>query len=468
MTLMILAAWAASLAAVSLATQRGAAMTRATAVLLPWATLPIVLAAPAETTHLPWLTRAGLELTLTLDGPGRMMALLAAFVTSLAALLTPAETPRDAGRFPALILGGLAATGTFLAGDLLTFFGFYELMLAPMFVLVAGYGEGANRGRAAARMFVATQLGGLLFLVGAIGIAARASAATGTLTFEVARLAGHVAADGTTRTLLALMVGGLLVKAPLVPLHGWLPEAYGAAPTGAVAQFSGLLSKTALVALVRLVAPLEPDTFQSLAPIVTSVAAAGGLYAGLLAFSQTQPRALAAWVSVSHLAVVVLGIFAGSPVATTGALLLMLAHGVSSPGLFALADAVEARGPGGLGASAPRLTGFGLVVLFAAAGVPGLANFAGEFAVLAGTWASFPLAVAVAQATVVVATLYATSMFAQACAGEARADVRDLDGREVGAFALVTILLLTLGVAPSLATDALAPVAAPAPIGDAP
>ena len=468
MTLMILGAWAASFAAVAFASQRGAAMTRASAVLLPWATMPIVMAAPAGATHLAWLTRSDLTLTLTLDGPGRVMALLAAFVTSLAALLTPAETPRDAGRFLALVLGGFAATGTFLAGDLLTFFGFYELMLAPMFILVSGYGQGPGRGRAAARMFVATQLGGLLFLLGAIGIAARAQAAVGALTFDVARLAGHVQADATTTTLLALMVAGLLVKAPVVPLHGWLPDAYGASPTGAVAQFSGLLSKTALVALVRLVAPLEPSTFQSLAPVVTSVAAAGGLYAGLLAFSQTQPRALAAWVSVSHLAVVVLGIFAGSPVATTGALLLMLAHGVSSPGLFALAEAIEARGTTGLGASAPRLAGFGLVVLFAAAGVPGLANFAGEFAVLAGTWASFPLAVTVAQATVVVATLYATSLFALACAGPARDGVSDLDGRELGAFALVTVVLLTLGLAPSLATDALTPVVAPAPTGDAP
>ncbi|MFM2163333.1 MAG: NADH-ubiquinone oxidoreductase subunit NuoM [Pseudomonadota bacterium] len=468
MTLMILGAWAASFAAVAFASQRGATITRASAVLLPWATVPLVLAAPAGATHLPWLSRADLVLTLTVDGPGRLMALLAAFVTSVAALLTPAEQPRDAGRFLALVLGGFAATGTFLAGDLLTFFGFYELMLAPMFILVAGYGEGSARGTAAARMFVATQLGGLLFLVGAIGIAARAQTTTGSLTFEVARLAGHVTPDATTTALIALMVGGLLVKAPLVPLHGWLPDAYGAAPTGAVAQFSGLLSKTALVALVRLVAPLEPATFQSLAPVVTSVAAAGGLYAGLLAFSQSQPRALAAWVSVSHLAVVVLGIFGGSTVATTGALLLMLAHGISSPGLFALAEAIAVRGPSGLGASAPRLAGFGLVVLFAAAGVPGLANFAGEFAVLAGTWRTFPFAVTVAQATVVLATLYATSLFARACAGPARDGVRDLDSRELGAFALVTVWLLMLGVAPSLATDVLAPVAAPAPIGDAP
>jgi NADH-quinone oxidoreductase subunit M len=217
---------------------------------------------------------------------------------------------------------------------------------------------------------------------------------------------------------------GFAVKLPAVPFHTWLPDAHTEAPTGGSVILAGLLLKTGAYGLLRFTLPLFPDAARDFAPVAMALGVLGILYGGVLAFAQTDFKRLVAYSSISHLGFALVGIFAMTGLALQGAILQLVAHGVSTGALFMLAGALQERlhtrdmrRMGGLWASVPRLAAFALFFAVASLGLPGLANFVGEFLVLFGTYRVQPAVTIAAAFGMVVAALYALALLQRAFFG---------------------------------------------------
>jgi NADH-quinone oxidoreductase subunit M len=257
-----------------------------------------------------------------------------------------------------------------------------------------------------------------------------------------------------------LMLGffaAFAVKLPVVPFHTWLPDAHTEAPTAGSVILAGLLLKTGAYGLLRFTVPLFPDAAQAFAPVAMGLGVIGILYGGVLAFAQTDLKRLVAYSSVSHLGFVLLGIFAWNALALEGAVMQMLAHGVTTGALFILVGALQERlhtrdmrRMGGLWTTLPRFGAFGLFFAIASLGLPGLGNFVGEFLVLLGTYrVSIPMT-ALASLGLVVATIYSLALVQQPFHGQAREqwNVQDLSSRSLAVLGILIAVQVWLGLYP--------------------
>src|SRR5690606_16202028 len=256
------------------------------------------------------------------------------------------------------------------------------------------------------------------------------------------------------------------VKLPMVPLHTWLPDAHTDAPTAGSVILAGELLKTGAYGLIRFVVPLFPDAAMRIAPLAMALAVAGILYGAVLAFAQTDFKRLVAYTSVSHLGFVLLGIFAWNELALQGAVMEMIAHGMSTGGLFAVAGALQERlhtrdmgRMSGLWAQMPRMGAIGLFFAIASLGLPGLANFVAEFLVLVGTWPVAPVFTAIAATGLVAAAIYSLVLIQRSFHGPPRREVRaaDFDRREMAYSAAMIAVLIWLGLRPQPVLDAARP-----------
>ena len=256
------------------------------------------------------------------------------------------------------------------------------------------------------------------------------------------------------------------VKLPMFPLHTWLPDAHTEAPTAGSVILAGLLLKTGGYGILRFVVPLFPAASREFAPVAMALAVIGILYGAVLAFGQTDLKRLVAYTSVSHLGFVLLGIYAWNDLALQGAVVTMVAHGVSTGGLFVLVGALQERihtremdRMGGLWTTIPRLSGAGLFFALASLGLPGLGDFVGEFLVLLGTWQVSRTLTVLATIGVLFATLYALRFVQRAFQGPNTHgwQLRDLRFREGVVVASMIAVLLWLGMYPRPVTDTFGP-----------
>ncbi len=219
------------------------------------------------------------------------------------------------------------------------------------------------------------------------------------------------------------------VKLPIVPLHGWLPDAHSQAPTAGSVDLAGLLLKTAAYGLLRFGLPFFPNASEAFAPIAMWLGIAGIFYGAVLAFAQTDIKRLVAYTSISHMGYVLIGIYAGSEMALKGAVVQMIAHGLSASALFILCGQLyerlhtrDMREMGGLWARLPWLPPLALFFAAASLGLPGTGNFVGEFLILAGSFAAAPLVVVLATAGLVLASAYSLIMVHRSMFGPSRSD----------------------------------------------
>jgi NADH-quinone oxidoreductase subunit M len=422
-----------------------------------------------------WIPRFGIALLLGIDGLGLVLVGLTLLLGAVAVLASWTEVDSRPGLFHGHLLWTLAgAVGVFCALDLFAFFVFWEVMLVPMYFLIAGWGH-EGRSHAAMKFFLFTQIGGLLMLLSIVGLVWLHRGETGVLTFSYFELQGAATGSPWAPWLLAGFLLAFLVKLPAVPLHSWLPDAHTQAPTAGSVVLAGVLLKTGGYGLVRFAEPLFPEAARALALPVLAVGAASVLYGGLLAFGQRDFKRVVAYSSIGHMGFVVLGVFAFDAVARQGAIVQMVAHGLSSGALFLLAGAVQQRlhtraldALGGLWDRAPRMGAFALFFLAAALGLPGLGNFVGEFLVLLGSFRTQPVAAVLAALGLVISALYALRLLRRAFHGRAgpalaTAPVPDLDRRELLALGVLAAGLLWLGLQPQLVLDLLGP-ATPVPL----
>jgi NADH-quinone oxidoreductase subunit M len=416
-----------------------------------------------------WIPEFGIRVHFAVDGLSLLLLMLTFFLGALSVLASWDEITEAVGFFHLNLLWILAGiAGVFLSVNLFLFYFAWELMLVPMYFLIAIWGH-ENRVYAAVKFFIFTQLSGLLMLIAILALFFLHHNATGVYSFEYQDLLGTAISPKAEMWMMLGFFVAFAVKLPVVGLHTWLPDAHTEAPTAGSVILAGLLLKTGAYGMLRFVVPLFPNASRAFAPVAMALGVAGILYGALLAFGQTDLKRLVAYTSVSHMGFVLLGIFAWNDLALQGAVVTILCHGISTGALFILVGALQQRihtremdRMGGLWATAPRLSGAALFFALASLGLPGLGDFVGEFLVLLGTYRQSVPLVVLAAVGVLFATFYALRLVQRAFQGPNTHNWRiaDLVPREGLAIALMIAALLWLGLYPRPVIDTFQPAMA--------
>lgn len=421
-----------------------------------------------SSTALPWIPRFGIAAKFALDGLSLALVILTLFLGVVAVISSWTEIPTRHGFFQFNLLWTLAGVvGVFTAFDLFLFFFFWEVMLVPMYFLIAIWGH-EERGYAAMKFFLFTQASGLLMLFAILVLVHAHYAISGVLTFDYhALLDARIDADLAFWLMLGFFIA-FIVKLPALPFHTWLPDAHTQAPTAGSVILAGILLKTGAYGLIRFVVPLFPEASMDFRWVAMAIGAVSILYGGYLAYSQSDFKRLVAYSSVSHMGFVLLGVFSWNHLALQGAVVQMIAHGLSTAALFMLAGALQERlhtremsSMGGLWVRAPRMGAVTLFFVVASLGMPGLGNFVGEFLVLLGAF-QVDIALTIAAAVgIVVAAVYALSLMQRAFQGApnpAIQSMRDFGVRELATMAAMMAGLVWLGLYPQSVLDLAEPV----------
>jgi NADH-quinone oxidoreductase subunit M len=405
-----------------------------------------------------WIPQIGARYHLAVDGLSWILLALSGLLGMLAVGTSWQEIQEHVGFFHFNLLWAIAAlTGVFLAVDLLLFYFFWEMMLIPLYYLIGIWGH-ERRVYATLKFFLFTQLGGLFMLIAILGLFFVHGSATGAYTFEYQFLLG-------TSSLIPgwafwLMMGFFIafaIKLPAFPLHTWLPDAHTEAPTAGSVLLAGLVLKTGAYGLLRFLYPLFHESAARFALIGMGLGVIGILYGAVLAFAQTDLKRMVAYTSVSHMGFILLGVFAWNDLALQGTIVIMVAHGLSTGGLFILVgDLYQRLGTrditrmGGLWSLAPRMSRVGLILALASLGLPGLVNFVGEYLILVGVYRTYPWMAVVAAIGLIIATVYSLWMIQRIFTGENTAGWRiaDYGRRELTIMTVIVGLLVGLGVYP--------------------
>jgi len=339
-------------------------------------------------------------------------------------------------------------------------------MLVPMYFLIALWGHSGSTGKsrinAATKFFIYTQASGLIMLVAILALVFVHFEQSGVLTFNYADLLQTELAPGTEYLLMLGFFVAFAVKFPVVPVHSWLPDAHAQAPTAGSVDLAGILLKTAAYGMIRFCLPLFPNASAEFAPIAMGLGVFAIVYGALAAFAQTDIKRLIAYSSVSHMGFILIAIYSGSLLALQGAVVQMLAHGLSAAALFILSGQLyerlhtrDFRAMGGLWGRMPWLPAISLFFAAAALGLPGTGNFVGEILVLLGTFQSQPWIAVLATSGLVFGSVYALCMIHRAYFGPAKADsaLPGLDSRELAMVLGLAVLLILLGVHPQPVLD---------------
>jgi len=384
--------------------------------------------AQAPDASVPWLARPFVANFHFGFGPISYWIVLLLAAVTFSALLA-AKMPRgNAFTAQMLVLQG-AMSGVFLARDLLPFALFWDLMLIPVFLLLLGWGTPARgRGTAAWRYLIYNVAGGLALLLAtaAFGIVHGTTDVIGT-----PALAQSIAGDVWGSWIFAGFAIAFLIKTPTWPFHTWMPETYAEAPPPVVAAVSAIQSKAGLYGFIAIGLPFLSDQMHAAAPIMIVLGLVALVYGALVALTQTDAKRVVAYSSLSHLGLILIGIFSFNPIALAGAVVYIIAHGLSSASTFITLGFIEEREEtrdldrlGGLGTASPRLAGAMLLSALAALGLPGLAGFAGELLILTGVFgAGLWWAALIALIPIVLAAAYMLRLFQTMMNGAQIADL---------------------------------------------
>jgi NADH-quinone oxidoreductase subunit M len=390
---------------------------------------------------------------LGVDGISLFLVILTTFLTVVSILCSWTSIQKRVKEFfIALLLLEVGVVGVFLSLDLFLFFLFWEVMLIPMYLLIGIWGHD-RRIYAAVKFILYTMAGSILMLVGILWL----YNATGTFDLQDIQRAlqnGALVLPRGTETLLFLaFFVAFAIKVPLFPFHTWLPDAHVEAPTAGSVMLAGVLLKMGTYGMIRFCLPLFPDASRRFAPAIAVLAIIGIIYGALVALVQPNLKKLVAYSSVSHLGFVVLGIFAFHPISMQGAVFQMLAHGISTGGLFLLVGMLYDRRHtfemsqfGGLATPMPRLAAFFLFVALSSLGLPMLNGFVGEFLILLGTYQMHWNWAAWAATGVILSACYLLWSYQQVFFGEITVEknrtLPDVSARE--RFILITMAVITL------------------------
>jgi NADH-quinone oxidoreductase subunit M len=411
-------------------------------------------------TDTKWIPELGIRYSLGVDGLNLFLIALTALLwvaATFAATLREWERPRLF--FFHMALAETAVLGAFCAQDLVLFVFFFDLMLVPFYFLIGAWG-GRRRVQATMKLVIYTLVGSLLMLAGAVALGVLSTPEGGHVSFALADLAQRTVGKGTQEWIFLLFAAAFLVKAPAFPFHGWMPDAYRAAPIPVLLVFSAVLSKVGMYGFLRIVLPIMPDASQHFQELMIVVAVVSILYGSVLAFTQDDVRLVVGYSSVAQLGWILLGIFAldlqGK--GAQGALLQMVNHGLVVAPLFLIIAALAVRAGGseslsrmgGMALRAPVLAGLFLIVALATLAMPGSSNFVGELLILFGALSTKIAFGLVASAGVALAAVYMIRLYQRSMHNRPGPGVesRDLTPGELVPIAALVAVIVALGVYP--------------------
>jgi len=391
------------------------------------------------------------------DGISLWLVILTTFLTVISILASwNSIQHRVKEFFIMLLMLEVGVVGVFLSLDLFLFFLFWEVMLIPMYFLIGIWGH-ERRIYAAVKFVLYTMAGSILMLVGILWL----YNATGSFDLpyiQQALQSGSLPLPFTTETLLFLaFFVAFAIKVPLFPFHTWLPDAHVEAPTAGSIMLAGVLLKMGTYGMIRFCLPLFPDASRKFAPAIATLAIIGIIYGALVALVQPNLKKLVAYSSVSHLGFVVLGIFAFQHISMQGAVFQMLAHGVSTGGLFLLVGMLydrrhtfEIAQYGGLSTPMPKLAAFFLFIALSSLGLPMLNGFVGEFLILLGTYHAHWNWAAWAATGVILSACYLLWSYQRVFFGDVTVEknktLPDVSARERWLLVTLAVIILWMGI----------------------
>ena len=422
-----------------------------------------------------WISALGINYSLGVDGISMLLVVLTALLTFVCILASFNIERRVKSYMAFMLLLDCGITGVFLSTNLFLFYVFWEVMLIPAYFLVGSWG-GDRRIYAAFKFVLYTSAGSLLMLAGIIALGYYHQLATGgSYTLELHTLLTTRLDSSVQFWLLLAFAAAFSVKIPFVPFHSWLPDTYSEAPVPVTVMLAGAMTKAGAYGFLRFCIPLFPQAIQALAPFFSTLAIISILYCALLALVQTDMKRLLGYSSISHLGIVMLGMFAFNTQGVEGSVLQMVNHGITTAALFLIVGFIESRTGtrriadfGGLAARVPILATVMLITALSSLGLPGLNSFSGEFLVLLGAFHHSVLLGTLGTAVVIPAAWYLIRFFQGTMQGAGKVDgavgsllrkgtLRDLNVREFLSLSPLLGLIFYIGLQPAPLTFLLEP-----------
>jgi len=418
----------------------------------------------------PWIPTPNIHYHMGVDGVSSWLVVLTTFLTPLCVLISWRSIHERVKEFFVLLLIlESALIGVFVSLDLFLFYFFWEATLIPMALLIGMFGHG-RRVYAAVKFFLYTMIASVFMLAAILWLYAKAGSFD-FVTIQNAIRSGQV--EGFAAAAPWLFLGFFIafaVKVPLFPFHTWLPDAHVEAPTAGSVLLAGVLLKMGTYGMLRFNLGFFPEQSRANAWWIAILALIGIIYGALVAMVQPNMKKLIAYSSISHLGFVVLGIFSFTPAGVSGAVFVMLAHGISTGALFMLAGILYERRHtyeisefGGLASPMPIYAAFFLFIVLSSVGLPLLNGFVGEFLVLSGSFQAQAVYGVLGTTGVIWSACYLLWMYQRVFFGKVRQPINeslpDLDSRERLALWPTAVVALAMGVAPLLWLNAIQPAA---------
>jgi len=421
-----------------------------------------------------WVPSFGINYAVGVDGLAIVLILMSVLLAPVVVLAGWNES--EGGRWSAKVFYILILVletmmiGVFAATDVFLFYVIFEAMLIPVYFLIGGFGSG-ERAAAAVKFLLYSLFGGLLMLASIIGLWVL-SATNGGHTFDIATLSDlHNWMSPTTQNFLFLgFFIAFAIKAPVWPLHTWLPDAAAAATPGTSVLLLGVLDKVGTYGMIRFCLTLFPEASKTFTPLILVLAVISIIYGAFLAIGAKDIKRLIAYTSISHFGFITMGIFAMTTQGHSGATLYMFNHGFSTAALFLVAGwMISRRGSstiadfGGLQRVTPVMAWSFFIAGMSSLALPGLSSFVSEFLVLVGTYTRYPVAAVIATFGIVLAALYILIPVQKALHGPTtpgNENLSDLNLREKIAIAPVIAIIVALGFYPAPLLNVINPASA--------
>ena len=408
-----------------------------------------------------WIPSFGINYALGIDGLALVLILMSTILAPVVVLSGWNEA--HGGRWSVktfyilILVLETMMIGVFAATDVFLFYVIFEAMLIPVYFLIGGYGTG-ERSAAAVKFLIYSLFGGLLMLASIIALYVM-SGSQGGHTFDLAALS-QLEMSSTTQNLLFLgFFIAFAIKAPLWPLHTWLPDAAESATPGTSVLLLGVLDKVGTFGMIRYCLTLFPEASKTFTPMIMVLAVISIVYGAFLAIGQRDLKRLIAFTSISHFGFITMGIFAMTSQGQSGATLYMFNHGFSTAALFLVGGwMISRRGSstisdfGGLQRVTPVMAWMFFLAGMSSLALPGLSSFVSEFLVLVGTFTRYPVHAIIATFGIVLAALYILIPVQKALHGPTtpgNENLSDLNLREKIAIAPVMAIIIVLGFYPS-------------------
>ena len=408
----------------------------------------------------PWIPSIGAEYFLGVDGFSSLLVLLTTLMGMIAILSSwTAITERVKEYYIFLLVLQTGMIGAFISLDFLLFFLFWEVMLVPMYFLIGIWGSD-NRLYSAIKFFLYTLVGSVVMLLGILAVYFYQYSVTGVYTFDVTQFHElNMPVDLQWWVFLAFFLG-FAVKVPMFPFHTWLPDAHTDAPTAGSVILAAVLLKMGTYGFIRFSLPILPEATVSFVPLIAGLSIVGIIYGALVALSQSDWKRLVAYSSVSHMGLVMLGMFALTPVGITGSIIQQINHGISTGALFLIVGIVYERRHtreiseyGGLSKTMPVFAAVFLIMTMSSIGLPTLNGFIGEILILQGVFVVSKWWAAVAATGIVLGAAYMLWLYQRTMFGTIdnpkNEGLADLNVRELATFVPLIILAVWIGLYPS-------------------